>query len=825
MLCLKPTPRFALRAALVFSLLFSHGVFAADDGEEDAAEQWRGVSRIEGRLTIDAKNWANEKDSTLNAEETVEVRFTLVADPENQPDSPNVSWYMESAHAKGSEHVVTHYIFGDSATDADFSGEPDRLREFGLGLDTETGAWEFSTPRFLKEPYTITTAYTNMNLDVHPDGDHTITNESRDMQSGAFNGTVSGVPGVTTGKFIIEDQPVADRPGLGGVRTGRLVFSPVLEDVELEITSAEYQKWRPLGSIKQPSKPGNNLLLRATLKPKDGKVATLPKIKALKFTLLDTSREPGVCMNWPLDAKDKDYDLRLAATPLFNGTLSNKDQTLTITDTQIDAEKHVYAEAQLDSYDFGGKAELMVTAKLADGREVIGKLKQDDGEQDIVRLPRRLGSDWVAAQWREDHQVEKLADDDDAEEVKGQEFNGDGYTLYEEYRGFIENGRHIDGDPKKKDVFIYSELKADGRAGIALFGRAGKLGVHGKLRPSEMDVNARLMNGNHREAPHVVDQHGIYLVKGLRDAGAKGVEGADGRRAFRPRYVKWAFVTPPTVKNSAFSLETSMGEHGFSAADAASMYDRAIAHELLHTVGADHHGEQLNVNHWVFFQGASHPFNPTGRARFTYKYSPPASSFLQQADFGGPGFGVPDIQTMDNVVRGTTVTLLWEDTKKNVAEEIAPEYERKMSERRAATIGNEADSKYFSEIATNLAHLGKDAAFWNEYQAQENAAHSYHRGLAVMQINGTDSGNEMCLMRYYFGNAYKAKDQKDTYYVVRPGDTKIGKELCTSAKGSGANDHDHDPQSRAGDAWAGGRRGNCANNVCPNDAIPPRDMY
>jgi len=29
------------------------------------------------------------------------------------------------------------------------------------------------------------------------------------------------------------------------------------------------------------------------------------QVKNIRFQLLDTSREPGVCMNWPLNAKDK----------------------------------------------------------------------------------------------------------------------------------------------------------------------------------------------------------------------------------------------------------------------------------------------------------------------------------------------------------------------------------------------------------------------------------------------------------------------------------------------------------------------------------------
>jgi hypothetical protein len=78
-------------------------------------------------------------------------------------------------------------------------------------------------------------------------------------------------------------------------------------------------------------------------------------------------------------------------------------------------------------------------------------------------------------------------------------------------------------------------------------------------------------------------------------------------------------------------------------------------------------------------------------------------------------------------------------------------------------------------------------------------------------------------MRYYFCNAYPARGQPNTYYVTAKGSEPIGQTLCHSPKGTGINDdQSHKPQSRYGDA--GSNFGNCTEQICPNDAIPPRKL-
>jgi hypothetical protein len=574
-----------------------------------------------------------------------------------------------------------------------------------------------------------------------------------------------------------------------GTRRSRVILSPVYDDLEVEVTIGGYAKWRPLGSIEKPTEPGNNLVARATLRSKTGKVSDLPAVKRFKFELLDTSREPGVCLNWPLGAKDQDYDLRLSAEG--GGKLSDSDQKLSLTELAQNEKGQTYAEAKVDSYDFGGRATLQVVCELEDGREIMGLMKGEGGGEDLVRLPKMNGPGWIAEKWRKDNKAEKLADNDDNEKVEGQRDNGDGFTLYEEYRGWVENGKHLEGDPEGKDFFVLNMIGADGRPGIELFATLSKLRVHSKLRRWEMSQEDRLMNGNHRDAPHRAEgQHGVwvktYSRSDLGDTGAatrmaKG--GVAGRPGTTLRIGILARNNTESIFNQPFNLPPQ---------DVIFAFDRAIAHELLHSVGVQHHGgddSTLSVR-WV---SPSDPRNKLGRPHMQYA---PFGGLATVLNESGHDVAAKGMESW--AARRTVIERAFGDRLTIEARKYRDYHD------------NNGNSLFKSENEFR-EHLLEDMvgpqiySAYNELLGEPNHAHS---------------GNQDCLMRYYFARYYPAKNKADTYYEVTPGTERIGFDICHSAKGTGINapKPPNLPQSRYGDAT----EGDCFSQICPNDAIPPK---
>lgn len=810
----------------------------------DNAEAWRAVARIRGSVTLETREWIEEKDDKLNATEAVTVRFVLARDRSDepaqmalppglpaeaaallrsaltQPDElpASTSWRAEKAEISGSRSSAGYNkVQGTITQQASYSGTPAKLQDFFLVLDFESGKWQTSSPGFLRDQYPINVVA----VSEVPGLSGTWSTLTNIVPNGVFDGTVSGKPGAFGGPVSFT-KPNHLPPTRGYVMTGTIRLWPEFDDVAVDVTIEGYDKWRPLGTIVKPGTPGNSLVARATLVPKGGRVEDLPAVKTFRFQLLDTSREPGVCLNWPLNAKDDDYDLRLAAAPPFLGTLSAKDQSNEVGLTAKDDQGRPYAETKIDSYDFGGRASLRVICTLTDGREIIGVMKDGGRGEDLIRLPKMSGAGWIATAWKEEKGVAALADDDDSEKVEGQPMDGDGYTLYEEYRGWAENGQHVEGDPKAKELFVLNRIGADAIGGFKLFERESKVKIRYQLRPAEMSEEARLMNGNHRDAPHRVDQHGVWIFNadgtGIPEAGTTGMTAADAGRAFRPGRVRYIVIETRTISDAIFGMARSVGFYKLTERDAVFAYDRAVAHELLHAVGVDHHGEGEDANEF-YFVAASDPNNSTHRAGFSPHLPQTSDIDLRKM----PGY----IFRGDELKRWAPVQLLWEDTGRNLAEELAPMYERKLAAERARRAANPpAPNEDPGRWATQYPQYGKSAAYWQESAVYDAVAYNndeFKVRATIGEPGQADSGHELCLMRYYFATAYPVKGQTKTYYVVRPGQNRAGRTICRAPAGTGANAASHQPQSRFGDSSPG--RGNCFAQICPNDAIPPRSLH
>lgn len=167
---------------------------------------------------------------------------------------------------------------------------------------------------------------------------------------------------------------------------------------------------------------------------------------------------------------------------------------------------------------------------------------------------------------------------DDGAEPKGNGFAGDGLTLYEEYRGFVENGDWKDGDPATKDFFVLNRIGEAAKGGLSLFASASQLQVHHELTEEELDWT-RVVN---RRSTSARKQHGVVpsLVSGGDDPGYSEAVGGPGP----PRMVSANLDSRSNTTNPA-AVGSDPG--GQPVADA----DAEIAHELMHACGMRHHGD------------------------------------------------------------------------------------------------------------------------------------------------------------------------------------------------------------------------------------------
>ncbi len=742
---------------------------------------WNEVERFRGTYTCTR---VHTQDKTVGPESisasstmAATARFTLAL-------APNSKWTWKVAQGEIAGTFDDHA----STTRIWYSGTTDRhgtyrsaVNDLTLSLDPKRCRWSFQAMGRLPQPY----SYTVHLVSVHRDDPKQNQNRTENVQTTDY--PHAGVDGALPHDRVGPVRATWDRT-VGQLATGldeyhAVVFLvPEFKDLTLLVkieglaadgSTLPYEKWIPRGTL--TGSPGSGLNVRVRLQAADGgPVPAAVRVERFTFKLDDTSHEPGVCLNHPLNAPAAGAapDLRFAT-----GGGQQVDLPPTLAEPG-----HPTAETRIECLDYGAWADLTVVAALADGRVITGHLENDPSAI-VMTLPKRRAGSHIADAWKEDHGIAAdTPDDDDSEKLPaGGRAAGDGFTLYEEYRGFVADGKYLEGDPTKIDFFVNNRIGADAVSGIELFADITGAAVHSRLRDSEFDPNQRVVNGNHAAGAHRVDQHGVVLYTEPRQDGAEAHFSVYGMRG-RPKTCVGIAAQP---RGAATSVTTS---ENVPFTDLVFAYDRAILHELLHSVGVEHHGKG---DGWALFRFifADDPRNKTGK----------------------PCYWIGDRD------RRHVVKLIDETTGRDYADEQAPRYEQERARSR---------QELWDQLVAEQKKFRADRQGYTfEFTFDQQVLINLDDMLTgtpwyVGAEHGESSGAEDCCMRYYFANLYKKKGADDTFYFVTAKRSEhIGVELCRSPAGTGINAAGRKPQPRYGDAHTG--CGDCADWIVFNDAVPP----
>lgn len=338
---------------------------------------------------------------------------------------------------------------------------------------------------------------------------------------------------------------------------------------------SSYDNYIPTGPLPdQPWTTGNGIGFSVQLVDKNtGKKVTGVDYDVL-YTLTDVSNEPGYCLNYPMAGADTKPDFRFDSLMRIEKDVSASESSFrTINYTGLGTTVYV------DSYDYGGHCTVTATVFLKFGPPLTAHFAGDT--KTTIAVPRDDNRNGIADAWEKQQGIfgKNYAHDWDGEQTPGNSHDGDGFTLYEEYRGLIVQDKERRMNPAVKEVFVAS----DGypvASGIAFFTAATKgqilpvlLKAGGEFNTTDKVVNRNTSSGH--------KQHGVY------------VEEHDFQDKNDPEQVMGQVFPQTNTSTGSEPVASSPGDVDYlgMASDLAAVdRDYTFAHEFAHCLGVQHHG-------------------------------------------------------------------------------------------------------------------------------------------------------------------------------------------------------------------------------------------
>ncbi|MDD2468724.1 MAG: hypothetical protein PHI97_32525 [Desulfobulbus sp.] len=377
-------------------------------------------------------------------------------------------------------------------------------------------------------------------------------------------------------------------PGEKGAETGSVsVNYTVISGVPKElyavlIPKGDYFKWLPAAAGKGPDILGNAITFAVELRnPECGKAKE--KTAQFEIELLETSRYPGATMNSPWTDVAPDLKILNTNNPTLLEISANGQKAKTTTGLRS-------SNITISSFDGAAMGRLSVLARIDGEDTVLTAHLENEKELTEVSIPYDSNGNTIADAWEQQNGVlGKAIETDEDATPQGDGHNGDGLTVWEKYRGFLEDGTHIRTNPRKKDFFICDTIGGRSKRGINRFSALTKLDVHDKLTLKELSPS-RVINRNRSEdGPHVVNQHGVLLMTFTRT---------------NEDYAGMAVGGPGTPKSvdrvilDSKLSDTSTRKFEDGTIKTYEYFAPIVAHELLHCCNVWHHGQRDTIVYW-----------------------------------------------------------------------------------------------------------------------------------------------------------------------------------------------------------------------------------
>jgi hypothetical protein len=302
-------------------------------------------------------------------------------------------------------------------------------------------------------------------------------------------------------------------------------------------------------------------------------------VSIIKF-FLTSSLEPGYCLNATREIGEWNdtigADLKFPDQPGFE--ITGLDCNIATT-TYLTTEATVHVVC----LDYGAYVGIEAMAYIA-GKNETARL---EGTLDVymAKIPVDNDNNHIADIWAFNYLGSPTRDDDPEPPARIQ---GDGFSLYEEYRGFIVKGNWRELNPLRKDVFIVNLLDELYHPGLGLdLGYFPNLGITVHLIWNT--EHRGYVNFLHRTA-HILDQGCIVLTEGF----------------FSEENMGETDIDLPVPTTCVIYTETirAMGPPHFDRYTWDKLDVEAtksiIAHELGHAIHLQHHGTGTTTNCVMF---------------------------------------------------------------------------------------------------------------------------------------------------------------------------------------------------------------------------------